>query len=299
MAQDRRLAVAGINIRIVDTEKRDYQRLLSLLFELRQIVKFYGSDYLMMTQFMGSPQAGVPNLGVFSRFAQIDSDADWLDLDQLKAATPSQRNEIIIPGNLRPNHRAFYFTFIDAKHFIVFETETAGETLSPRLLAKSLTEMVKHPTVVAKFGRVEVDTLSSKQVIDEIIASPSLQQLYIVVKRTNQDDVGREWIDKIDADLEEQHLRREERRLLAEPGSSIEPNEETAALARYASETGRVVAHLSHGRTRRRLSTENHPQVEEEFYSRDESPLVAFGVAVGRFVRRVIEGRDQPLGPRD
>jgi len=295
MAQERLLEVAGLNVRIVDESHRDYVQLFRRLFELRQIVKFYGSDYFMITQFVPGSDGTIENFGVFSRFAQIDSDAGWLDLDQLRTASRSQTAQIQIPQNLRPNHRPFSFSLVDSKHFVVFEALSNGETLSPRLTVKCLREMVKHPSIIQEFGTIEVDMLSSKEIVDDIIRSPSLRQLEIVVKRTNQDDAGRDWIEKIDQELEEQRLKREERKLYAERGRSIEPNEETAALARYASETGRVVARISQGRAARKVSTEDHPQVESEVFSRDVAPLVAFGNAVRRFVEAVVSGRDEPL----
>lgn len=295
MAQERRLEVAGVNVRIVDASKRDYIALFERLFGLRQIVQFYGSDWFMITQFMPGEHGDVENLGVFSRFAQIDPDAGWLDLDRLRTASKSQTSQISIPTNLRPNHRPFYFSFIDSKHFAVFETFSQGERLSPRLVAKCLREMVKHPAIVEQFGTVEVDMLASKAVVDDIIRSPSLRELSITVKRTNQDDVGRDWIEKIDRELTEQRLRREERKLYAERGRAIEPNEETAALARYASETGRVDAKIAQGRAARTVSTEDYPEVEIEEYPREVSSIAAFSTAVMRFIERVVRGRDEPF----
>ena len=177
----------------------------------------------------------------------------------------------------------------------MFETLAGGETLSPRRVAKCLRDMMRHPSIVQKFGVVEVDLLSSKAVVDDIIRSPSLKELDITVKRTNQDDVGRDWIEKIDRDLREQRLRREERKLYAEPGQTVTPNEETAALARFASETGRVDAKIAYGRATRPVSTEDYPETEQEEFSRDVPAVVAFGNAVRRFVDRVVRGRDEPF----
>lgn len=294
MAQERRLEVSGVNIRIVDETKRDYVKLLRILFDLRQVVRFYGSDYFMITQFV--PGAGdVENLTVLSRFAQIDPEAGWLDLDQLRTATKSETAQIQIPPNLRPNHRPFYGSWIDGKHFLVFESLSGGERLSPRLVAKSLRQMMKHRRIVEEFGVVEVDMLSSKERVDDIIRSPSLRELAITVKRTNQDDVGRDWIEKIDRELKEQRLRREERKFFAEPGETIQPNEETAAFARFASETGRVDAKIEHGRAARPVSTEDYPETEIEEFPRDVPVIVAFGNAVRRFVEQVVRGRDEPF----
>jgi hypothetical protein len=295
MPQERRLEVAGVNVRIVDESRRDYMALFKRLFDLRQIVKFYGSDYFMITQFIPGQHDELENLGVFSRFAQIDPDAGWLDLERLRTASRAETSRIQIPPNLRPNHRPFYFSLVDNKHFVVFEILSSGETLSPRLVAKCLTEMMKHLSIMQDFGVIEVDMLSSKAVVDDIIRSPSLKQLDITVKRTNQDDVGRDWIEKIDRDLKEQRLRREERKLYAEPGQSVQPSDETAALARYASETGRVDARIAYGRATRPVSTEDYPETEHEEFPRDVAPIVAFSNAVRRFVDRVVRGRDEPF----
>lgn len=295
MAQDRRIEVSGVNIRIVDESRRDYISLLQRLFDLRQVVRFYGSDYFMITQFVPGP-GDVENMAVLSRFAQIDPEAGWLDLDQLRTASKRQTAQIQIPPNLRPNHRPFYGSWVDSKHFLVFESLAEGERLSPRLVAKSLRQMMKHPKIVDEFGTVEVDMIASKQMVEDIIRSPSLRELIITVKRTNQDDVGRDWIEKIDRELKEQRLRREERKLFAEPGQTIEPNEETAAFARFASETGRVDARIEQGRAARPVSTEDYPETEYEEFPKDVPGVVAFGNAVRRFVDRVIRGRDEPLG---
>jgi hypothetical protein len=155
--------------------------------------------------------------------------------------------------------------------------------------------MVKHLAIIQEFGVVEVDMIASKNVVDEIIRSPSLRELVITIKRTNQDDVGRDWIEKIHEDLEGQKLRREERKLYAEPGETIDPNEETSALARYASENGRVDAKLVQGRGSRPVSTEDYPETESEEFPPETGALVAFGNAVRRFVERVVQGRDEPL----
>jgi hypothetical protein len=115
------------------------------------------------------------------------------------------------------------------------------------------------------------------------------------VKRTNQDDVGRDWIEKIDDDLTQQRLRREERKFYAERGQTIQPNEETAAFARYASETGRVDARILQGRATRPISTEDYPEIEIEEFPREISSIAAFSTAVKRFVDRVVRGRDEPF----
>lgn len=295
MAQERRLEVAGVNVRIVDASNRDYVALFRQLFQLRQIVQFYGSDWFMITQFMPGDKGDLENFGVFSRFAQIDPEAGWLDLDELRTATKSQTARIRIPENLRPNHRPFYFSFIDKKHFVVFESLSQGERLSPRLVAKCLREMMGHPKILEQFGTVEVDMIASKEIVDDIIRSPSLRELAITVKRTNQDDVGRDWIEKIDQDLTEQRLRREERKLYAERGQTIQPNEETAAFARYASETGRVDAKIIQGRATRPISTEDYPEIEIQEFPRETSSIAAFSTAVKRFVDRVVRGRDEPF----
>ena len=86
MAQERKLAVSAINVRITDPAKREYDALFRSILRQRFPVKVYNNDYLILTAFGKFESKRMSWLGVVGRFTDIPDDADWLDTSTLKEA---------------------------------------------------------------------------------------------------------------------------------------------------------------------------------------------------------------------
>jgi hypothetical protein len=291
MARPRKLSVSGLNVRIVDPNRRDYPELFRLILRTKIPVGVRGSDHLLLTQFGPDPSAEIPYTGILAKFTEIDFEAGWFDLDNLNKAEPDAIDQINIPAHLRPNYQAFYVNLFPESHLLVFETYSEGDSLGPTSVERWMTAVLKNRAVQRAFGNVEVTLVPDMAVLDQILDAP-LRRLEMRIERTNPDDYDLATFERIEARLRANNARREEVVLVPDAGEHLTPDGETRELARVAAENGHVSALIDTPAGVRPRSTKGKPLAVQETYDREE---VSTGTVFDRlsleFVRRVLRTR--------
>ena len=197
--------------------------------------------------------------GEIYRFLNIDETAKWFNMQKNEPATEEETNAIVIPRELRPNLKMIEFVFHPHNHKLFFINKDRNHTLSPQLAEKFFQQLFDLACEKGSLPAVTVTAIPDKESIEEIFSIPTLKRIDITLARPNPDDfeaAERKFLKK----LEKQKAKRIETSLIALPGKSLEPDEETRLLAQVAASNGKVVGHGldSHGK-RIEESTKNKP----------------------------------------
>lgn len=292
MAQEQKVAVCGINIRIKDRDKRDYEALFRSLLRQKNAQKVYREDYLILTNFGKSDSSRLPFEGVIGRFTDIPEDAEWLNTTTLKEADEEQKDSIFIPENLKPNYEAFFCGLFPKEHIFVFETFSESLRLSPRHVLKWLKLATKSKKTVERFGLIEVDLIPDYGVLEKILSSETLRKIEIVIRKPNPDDYTAEQFQAAEQRLERLQAKEERTEYTAEDDAFLDLDEETRALAKVGGENGRVRGRLREDGAMKTVATDQQPLQEQELYDPDEASAMAmFRNLAGRVLRKVKANR--------
>lgn len=194
MADDRKIQIAGLNIVTQPHSPQNYIDLFRSLFGLKRPIAIRGTQHLMLGElrpaYREKPLNGL--FGRFYRFDQIDPKAPWFNVDSNDVATKEEIAEIKIPPKLKPNLVMFNFVFYPRTHKLYFESMADSHTLGPASLRKFFLTICGHPTIVQKFGDVEITAIPELEQLERILKLPGLSKLVIDVKRPNPDDLADE-----------------------------------------------------------------------------------------------------------
>lgn len=286
MARDRKLEVAGINVRIPEDSDRNYSELLQSLARVRRGFRVHGDTYLAINSF--SPKTGQ---GVISKYTEIEAEGSWFDLENFDRAAPDKVARINIPENLRPNLSQFYFMLDEGLHVVAFETYSDSAYLSPRAAQTYFREVLGLDHVVKQFGEVEADVVKDYGDVEEILDLPDLRELRMTIRRPNPDDVGDDLARVIEELLREQRGREYEEIIRSKQGG-IEPNDRTRKLAVVAAENGEVQAKAVIDGIVTNVSTDDKPLVEREKLKADAAGQPAFVRLARRIFNKIREMRE-------
>jgi hypothetical protein len=208
--------------------------------------------------------------GEFYRFLQIDPKKAWLDLRSREVIVDDRGKPIPQVDNYRkPNTREVAFVF-NLKHHRLFYDAKA---ITPGNMKRLLDGLFKEPNIIKKYGTVDVEIESSREVIERILKIPSLTKLEISFTRPNGDDVSEQRARFLDR-LEKQGIRRIEQVATSPKTEGIKPDIETIALMDLAVSNGKVNAVGYAGEERVEESTVPHPLIIRENYVEEEKSLL-------------------------
>jgi hypothetical protein len=301
MVQRAKLSVSGLNIRIVDRDKRDYIALFNLLFELREAVRVYGTEHLMMTSFgRTTSSAFIKFGGVIGKFVDIPKDSDWLDTDTLKRAKEEQLDEIVIPKNLKPNYESFRFALFEQDHVVAFEVYADKKGISPRSVLKWLKVLALSRAVTEQFGEIQVDLIPDYDLLEQILESDSLKMISMDIRMPNPDGLDHAKYEEIAAKLDELNAEEETLTYKARGGHTLTLDDDTKAIAKVAAENGKVTARIQENGLTVPVSTSKHPIEIREVYDSEEHPsepiFRRLAVALWQAVRRNRNPQDAQQG---
>jgi hypothetical protein len=180
--------------------------------------------------------------GDIYRFINIDKDAQWFNTAKNEPATEEETKEINIPEELRPNLRIIEFVFKIKNHKLFFVNKDRNNTLSPLMAESFFQQLFDKVCLDHRFPSVNVTAVPDKESIEKIFSISKLKKIEIKLTRPNPDDFEaeeRRFLKK----LERQKAKRIEETLIAMPGQSLTPDEDTKKLARVASQNGVVIGY--------------------------------------------------------
>ena len=283
MARDSKHEVAAINIRIAEEHDRNYLKLIKLLSGLRRGVRVYGDTYLAISQFW--PEQ---NIGIVSKYTELDIDGDWFNLDDFDAADADQLENINIPENLKPNLAQFYFELDSNMHILVFSSYAESKGLSTRSMANYFREALLWPEIIKSFGRVESDIVQSYRAVEELFELIDLKEIRILIRRPNPDDVSEDLAAIIEERLRAQNGDEYEEVLRSKDSGNLKPDERTRRLGNVAAENGEVQTKSLVNGVMMERKTSHTPLKEVIKNKTDQAELVIFK-SLSRKIRDIID----------
>jgi hypothetical protein len=292
MARPSKLEVAAVNIRIPKDRDRDYGALVSEIFALKRGLRVYSDQYLAITEFNEES-----NVGVLSKYSEIEIDGDWFDVDSFGKAAPDVVENVSIPNNLRPNLSSFDFVLSESSHLFIFEAYSGSKALSPRFVEKYLQTIVKQPNITSRFGFVEVDVVNNIDEVDRILSLPALKELELTIRRPNTDGWPTDLANQVEERLAEQNGRELTEKLVSTADNSLSPNMRTKQLAHVAAENGSVRGKaIVDGLTKKFDSAIRPLRLSESYFSEDSPAKNIFFKLARELVAKVTSIRESLRG---
>lgn len=260
--------VGVINIKIHPHTAERYVDLIQEVFKIGDKVPIRGSDWGMPNRI--SHAKSIAELsGTFYKFLQINKNDPWLDTRERKPIKTEDGKPIPqVDDYKKPNVKEIEFVFFPEHHFLFYNIKS----LSPNSAKKLLEGLFQHHNIIQKYGKVDVEVVSSTEVIEKILKIPFLTKLEIMVTRPNGDDIS-DQEKKILKRMEKQGVRTLKEITTSEKNEGIKPDDDTKALMKVALSDGSVNAIGYEGAIRVTESTDPHPLTERIRYNPDKQTV--------------------------
>lgn len=288
MGQERKIAVAGVNIRIHPHPAGRYEALLKRIFRLKKSVRIRGDQHLVIKS-MRAEEYGLS--GELARFTKIDMNLPWLNLETLEEADEDEVEEISWPDGLFPNLVQFRYRFYTKEHLFVFESYSHGNSISPRSVWRFFDKLFADDKIT-EGEPVAVDVVVEHDAVGKVLALATIRSLRLVFRRPNPDELDDDIFEELKDRLLEENAEQVEIESRAPRGSGLDVSDRTKQLARAAAQNGEVEAR---GRTADGVavtrSTNNLPLIETGTYDADFSSEPILAVLMGKFKSTVLANR--------
>lgn len=283
MPDTQRLEIGAINVAASPHPNGIYRRLLDSAANVE--IHLHGSDWGKITAV--TPFEDRPGLlsGRVLLWAHIDKDGKWLNKKKNVEATTAEKKQIVLPPDIEPNFRSFYFVFHEDKHRIVVEFKNElGQTFGPAR-AQSFFAKLFNGDAVRELGvEVAVTVVPTEDALDKIFEIPRLRWLRIHNTRPNAEDLSDE-AEALHARLREMGAKSQDLELTkAAKIEALKPDEEIKSLAAAAAVDGFVEGKgKNEAGTNVFESTKLHPKIIEREVQGGSS-FAAFLSGLGSFL---------------
>jgi hypothetical protein len=263
MAGNPKIQVGALNVAASPHPTGVYRRLLDSAAEVE--VHLHGSDWGKITSV--TPLEDRPELlvGRVLLWAHIDKDGKWLNKKKNVEATADEKKRIVLPPDIEPNFRSFYFVFHEPKHRLVVEFRNElDQTFGPSRAEMFFARLFNHPSLSEVGVEVAVTVIPTEDALDKIFHIPRLRWLRIHNTRPNPEDLSEE-AEALHARLKAMGAKSQDLELAkAAKVVTLQPDEEIKSLANAAAVDGFVEGR---GKTETGAnvfeSTKLHPKVVE------------------------------------
>lgn len=267
MPRKRKLLVGVLNIKIHPHSPERYVELFRDIFEAANSVQIRGNDWgtpgWISENITNQPLEGLN--GQFYKFLNIDPRDPWFDQSRREVIEiEGEDAEPPVPSHLKPNLHKIRFAFFPKKHRFFYDTDR----FTPLVARKFLRGLFDSPDIVSKYGYVDVEIVSSKEVIERLLAIPSKTKLEIRVSLPNPDDTSEEEQRVLDR-LRNQNAKRVDEIYTGTKEDGLIPDADTIMLMRVATSNGYVKATGYEQGKKIDFSTLQHPLLEPEYYNPD------------------------------
>jgi hypothetical protein len=131
-----RITVGGLNIAASPHPPGIYERALRARVDFP--IAIGGPDRAKITQRIARQIGPIKALfGQILVWTEIDKSGPWLNTKNNTEATESDKDGIVLPPNVKPNYRSFYYGLDEASHILVVEQQSErGNSFGPRRAEK-------------------------------------------------------------------------------------------------------------------------------------------------------------------
>jgi hypothetical protein len=183
MSARRYFDVSGINLRVhTKHASEEYAALWRDLFSKKKNV-MHANNALMIGGYTSAGRDFIT--GNFYRFLQVDIDAPWFDIEKHKKAADEDVGQVKIPPALKPNLVEIPYVFDLRRHRLYFVSHEHDFNLSPIMVEKLLQRLTSLPSIVARYGDIDLSVLTDRGKVHEMLKWPVIRNLTIVLERPN------------------------------------------------------------------------------------------------------------------
>lgn len=202
--------------------------------------------------------------GDIYRFLNIDESAEWFNTEKNLPATDDETDEINIPAALRPNLKMIEFVFRPKSHRLYFVNKDRKHSMTPQQAEKFFQALFDIICSRQDFPAVTVTAIPESNSIDALFSIPVLRKIEIKLARPNPDDFDIAER-RILRRLEKINAKKIETNIIAQPGESLEPDEEIRTLAEVAAQNGSVVASGLDGHGKKVIESTKDRPIDEPY----------------------------------
>jgi hypothetical protein len=84
-------------------------------------------------------------------WTEIDKSGRWLNTEKNTEATDADKTQIVLPPNIKPNYRSFYYGFEENNHILVVEQyNEQRQSFGPRRSEKFFRALLENPPGIGK-----------------------------------------------------------------------------------------------------------------------------------------------------
>ncbi|HZZ79385.1 MAG TPA: DUF4747 family protein [Gemmataceae bacterium] len=293
--RETKFPVCAVNIAAQHHPKGIYGRLLNSAFELQRALPVHGDRHALLVSVESADElmSGRKVVrGTLSTFLDLDMDAPWFDMENLRVMTEDQRRAIQIPESLRPNMADFHFVLDTEDHILVCQarTEISGKRqhvvkLTGNMLAGFLGELFSTPEIQGQYGDVEVTPVPDHDSVEAILKG-KIKRLHIFLRVPNPDDLE-ETQRQIKKRMKSLNAKQIEQIVSAESGEFVKPDKDLLNTARVAALNGKVDAVLKKGSKSVPTSTRSVPATFEISKDRRETDARAMDRAAEHAIHMI------------
>lgn len=183
MSKIRHFDVSGINLRVHTRHApAEYASLWKDLWA-KKIRVTHANNALMIGGYTLAESGYIT--GNFYRFLQVDADAPWFDIEKHKKADDEDVHQVHIPPALKPNLVEIPYVFDLKHHRLYFVAHEHEFNLSPVMVDKLLKRLTTLPSIVRRYGDVDLTVMTDRGKVDEMLKWPTIRRLTILLERPN------------------------------------------------------------------------------------------------------------------
>ena len=232
----------ALNIRVHPHPKKQiYVDLFQTVFKERRCIPLGSSTSATISRLWAlnadKPLDGL--IGEIVKYNDIDGES-WVNVETGESANPDEVSEIYIPKNLRPNGKYFYFVFFPEEHVLVSEIRDKDGSFSPNMQEKFFNYLFSSKNIIEKFKEIDVTVFPDTSLLKNILSSKTLKKIDLIIYRPNPNDFSL-FEQDILSDMEQQHAKIFEKKLVAQDKQYLKPNVKTKNQIRVAAQNGKVI----------------------------------------------------------
>lgn len=249
--RESKFPVCAVNIAAHAHPQGTYERLMRAAMDERVPLPIYGDRHALMVGLDDSRELSMSGRrvlrGRLATFLDLDMEASWFNLDQLRVISDDERREIHIPESHRPNMAEFHFVFDPQMHILICQAATVIEGKRRRLikltglmLASFIGQLLHQPKIRREFGQIEVTPVPDRNSVDSILRG-AIRKLHITLRTPNPDDLD-ELQGQIKRRMKRLHARQIDEIVTANDDEQLTLDSKLVNKARVAALNGSVVA---------------------------------------------------------
>ncbi|WP_418358375.1 DUF4747 family protein [Shewanella basaltis] len=175
--------------------------------------------------------------------------------------------DINIPDNLKPNGARFTYIFYPKEHLLFYEAYYEGKSFGPLNAERFVRNMLNQPSIVKKYGKVDVTHIPSKDELNEALKMPTKEKVELVITRPNPDSFDKTR-QKVMKRMNATNVETYEQSFKAIQGSSIIIDGDLMTMAKIAASNGKVFIKGKDSNSNPiEFSTTNHPLTRKQYFN--------------------------------